>query len=253
MDFLALFITIRIMHKKIYKIRILISALLGGAYSIFEILITINNPIVNITINILVSLIMCLITFKEKKIGRLLVIYMLFWGASALMGGVMSLMFSAFNKLFYQYIVDLDIVNSSSYNGTRFIVIMLISIIVSILLSKIYTNKKDIKNAEIKIWLNDNTYKLTGLCDSGNLLVEPLSGRSVVLISSFTKLGKEVENQPEYKKRYIPFSGVDSKGLLKGIIPTKIIINDNEVDALIATTNEKDYSGFDALVPSALL
>lgn len=253
MDFLALFLTKRILHKKIYKIRILISALIGGIYSVIEMIIAIDNPILDFTISLIASLLMCIISFAEKSVGRFLVFYGMFWGVSALMGGVMSLIFAMFNKLFYSYIIKLDIVDSSVYNGTRFIVIVLISIMISILLSKLYTSKKDIKSVEIRIWIDTYVYKLYGLCDSGNLLVEPFSGRAVILVSSFSKIGREIEIQPEYKKRYIPFDGVGSNGILKGVVPSKIIINENEVDAIIATINKADFGGYDALIPSSLL
>ncbi len=252
MDFLALFITTRIMHKRLYKVRILISALIGGIYSIIEMVITIQNVSLQIGINILVSLIMCIIAFKERKFGRFAVIYAIFWGVSALMGGVMSLLFSTFNKIFYTYIAQLDIIDTSSYNGTRFVVIILASIIVSILLSKLYTTKKCIQNVNLKIWVDTSVFDITGLCDSGNLLVEPLSGKNVILVSSSSKLGKKIEEEPEYKKRYIPYSGVEASGILKGIIPTKIIINDIEVDAIIAPIRKNDFGGFEALVPYAL-
>lgn len=253
MDFLALFLTKRILHKKIYKIRILISALIGAIYSIIEMVITIYNPILHIGISLFISLLMCIISFGEKSVGRFLVFYGMFWGVSALMGGVMSIIFSLFNKLFYSYIINLDMVNSNAYNGTRFIVIVLISVMVSILLSKLYTSKKDIKSVEVLILIDTYVYKLSGLCDSGHLLTEPFTGRGIILVSSFSKIGKEVEIQPEYKKRYIPYSGVGANGILKGIIPTKIIINENEVDAIIATVNKTNFGGYDALIPSSLL
>ena len=41
--------------------------------------------------------------------------------------------------------------------------------------------------------------------------------------------------------------------MLKGIIPSKIVIEDSVIDAVVATVKNKKFDGFDALVPSALL
>ncbi len=253
MDFLALFITLKIMHKRLYKLRILLSALIGGTYSVIEMVIESKSLMFEICINVLVALIMCIICFKESKIGRFIVSYAMFWGVSALMGGFMSLIFSIFNKIFYTYIVNSKFINTNSYNGVRFIIVALISILASILVTRIFNSKRSIKNVKIEIEFENNLYSLNGLCDSGNLLSEPLSGKSVILLSCSSLLGGEIKKQPEYKMRYIPYSSVSANGILKGIIPKKIIINDSEVDAIIATTEERDFNGYEALVPASLV
>ncbi|MBR2025089.1 MAG: sigma-E processing peptidase SpoIIGA, partial [Clostridia bacterium] len=61
-------------------------------------------------------------------------------------------------------------------------------------------------------------FKLNGLCDSGNLLKEPISGKNVILISKNTKLGQIIEKEQEIKKRYVPYNVVNGEGVLKGII-----------------------------------
>ena len=165
----------------------------------------------------------------------------------------MSLIFSVFNKIFYEYLLENQIINSSSYNGTRFFIIMLIGIVISILFSKLYTSKKDVKETMLEIIINDNKYVLTGLCDSGNLITEPLSGKSVILVCKNTKLGEEIEKTDELKKRYIPYNALDSSGILKGIIPKIVKVNENEIDAIIAPIDKNDFAGYEALVPTALL
>ena len=253
MDFLALFITIKIMHKRLYKLRILISALIGSAYSVIEMITKVKSPMLEIGINIFVALIMCIICFKETKISRFIISYAMFWGVSALMGGFMSLIFSIFNKIFYTYIVNSKLIATNAYNGVRFIVVALISILASFIVTRIYNSKKAIKNVQIEIEFENNSYSLNGLCDSGNLLTEPLSGKSVILVSQSSMLGGEIKNHPDYKKRYIPYTSVNAKGILKGIIPKKIIINDSEVDAIVATSEENDFGGYEALVPISLI
>ena len=54
MDFLSLYLTSVILHKKIYKSRIIISALLGGLYGVVEMLISIDK-VISVLISVFVS------------------------------------------------------------------------------------------------------------------------------------------------------------------------------------------------------
>jgi hypothetical protein len=92
-----------IMHRKIHKVRMLIAAAIGGIYSIFEIVVNINS-ILSIIITIIISIVICLISFKEKKFKGFVAMYLIFWGVSASIGGLMSLLYTFLNKVLYCYI-----------------------------------------------------------------------------------------------------------------------------------------------------
>lgn len=250
MDFLSLFITEMILHKKLHKKRILFSAVIGGLYGVYEILVP-TKMILGVIINVSVSFLMCFIAFKEKKIGKFTGMYILFWGVSASLGGIMSLLYSFLNNILFEYIKDYSY--STVYNGARFFIVASLTMIVSIAFSRIYSSKKSIKEVNLSIEINDNSFLLTGLCDSGNMIQEPITGRLVILVSSSSKVGKIIDEEPEIKKRFIPYHGVEKDGILKGVSPKRILINDNEVSAIIAPIENKNFSGYDALVPQALI
>lgn len=250
MDFISLFLTAMVMHRKIQKGRILISSCLGGVYGIFDIIVDLN-PIIQILISITVSFLICIICFKEKKISSFLIMLAMFWGVSALLGGFMSLLYSAFNKIFYEYIKDYSY--SEVYNGARFVIIASIAIIASSVFSKMLIKRTSIKTTELIVETDSGHYVLSGLVDSGNLLTEPLTGKCVILVSDNGKLGEEILSYPEYKMRYIPYNGVEKEGIIKGIVPKKVIINKSEKSAVIASVRKDNFAGYDALVPSALV
>ena len=119
--------------------------------------------------------------------------------------------------------------------------------------SKILSSKKEEKSADIKVTLRNEAHKLIGLSDTGNLLKDPLSGKHVILVSENCALGKEITRTEDIYKRYIPYRDVSGEGVLKGILPKEILINDVQVSAIVATTKAKSFDGYDALIPSALL
>ena len=250
MDFVSLFICAMIQHKRIEKKRILLASVLGGAYGVIDIILE-TNAIIGALISVFVSLLMCLIAFYEKKLKRLILSYIMFWATSTALGGIMSLLYTFANKLLADIIASYSY--QSAYNGARFFIIASISIIIGIIFSRIFTSKKDVKSTEIKITYQNKEYKLSALCDSGNLLTEPISAKCVILVTSNSDIGSKITALEDIYKRYIPYSDVGGNGALKGIIPEKIIVGDNMVDAIIAPINKNDFGGFDALVPSALV
>lgn len=249
MDFLSLFITMKILHKRVYKSRIITSSALGGLYGVCEMLIQ-TSFVLSILVNVAVSVLMCLIAFKEKKIGKFTVELIMLWGCSATLGGTMSMLYVFLNKLMSDYIENYSY--DAVFGGARFFIIASLSVIIALLFSKIFNQNTNVKEAEIKITFKNSIYTFKGLCDSGNVLKEPITGRSVILVSASSKIGKAISKESEMKKRYIPYVGVGSTGMLKGIIPQKIFINDFEKSAVVAPIENMNFAGYDALIPASL-
>ena len=175
----------------------------------------------------------------------------MYWGVSAGLGGLMSLLYSVLNSVLYDFLKNYP--QSSAYNGARFFIIASITAIISMVFSRIFTSKKDIKSVEITIEYAKENYKIIALCDSGNILTEPISGKPVIILSNSTKLGKIISENEDKNIRYIPYKDVCGKGIIKGVLPKKIIIEKNEVDAIIAPVDKKDFAGYEALVPISLI
>lgn len=250
MDFLALFICSIILHKKTTKFRIVLSALIGATFGVLAVIFSFG-VILELIFSIICSFVMCLVAFLEKNLKRLLLTFITFWVISMGLGGIMSLLYSLLNKLLYKVIDQYS--QSTAYNGSRFFIIASITAIVAIVFSRIFASKKDIKTVDVTIELEKETYKFTALCDSGNILTEPISSKPVILVSSISKIGNKIKDMDERLKRYIPFSDVSGKGLIQGVIPKRVIVGDNLVDAVIAPIERKKFADYEGLVPTALL
>ncbi len=250
MDFLALFICSIILHKKLNRKRIIIASLLGALFGVLDVVVQLNQAL-SILLSIVVAIIMCLISFFEINIKKAIVTNLTYWGVSACLGGVMSLLFSFFNRIFGEYIQKYS--QETAYNGARFLIIASLTAIVSIIFTRIFTSKKDIKATEITIKIDEKEYKLEALCDSGNMLCDPILIKPVILVTDKSKIGKIIKTKNDIKKRYIPYSDVSGDGMLKGIIPESIVVGKNVVDAIIAPIEKNDFAGYEALVPANLV
>lgn len=250
MDLVSLFITASIVRRKIHKKRMLISSAIGGLYGVLEVILPLS-PVISAILGILVSFLMCFIAYFEKSIKRFTAMYVIYWGVSASLGGFMSVLYSFLNKILAKYIEDYNY--TTVYTGARFFIIVSLSILLSVLVGRFFTFEKEIESVIIKANIEGEEYSFSALCDSGNLLKEPISGKSVILVSSNTPVGQKITEMPDIFKRYIPYSSVGGKGLLKGVLPNSISVNGSEISAIIASVDKNDFAGFDACIPTSLI
>lgn len=250
MDLISLYITASIMRKKVFKKRMLASAIIGGVYGVLSVIWNLS-AVFSAILSVFVSLLMCFVSYYEKNIKRLTGIYVVYWGISACLGGFMSVLYSFLNKLLSEYIKNYSY--TQVYTGARFFVILAISIIASMLFGRFFSTEKEIRSASIDVIINEKSFSVNALCDSGNLLTEPLSGKGVVLVSLETALGAEIESVPDIYKRYIPYTSVGAEGIIKGVLPKSIKINGEEKNAIIASVSKKSFAGYEACVPKSLV
>ena len=250
MDFISLFVTATVLKRKIHKKRTLIASVIGGLYGVLEIICSFK-PIISAFLAITVSVLMCFVAYYEKNPKRFAGICILYWGVGACLGGFMSLFYSLLNRILADYIKNYSY--SEVYTGARFFIISALAILVSMVLGRLFNKEKNIKSTRIDVVLNKKSFNLTALCDSGNLLTEPISGKAVVLVSSETMLGKEIASSPDIRKRYIPYYGVENEGMLKGVVPEKILINGSEKTAVVASIENKNFAGYEACAPMSLV
>ncbi len=250
MDFISMFITLMLLNKKIDKKKIMLSSIIGGIYGVFSVLYEINIY-ASLIINIAVSFIMCVINFSGNRLRKFLSMYIIFFGISAALAGFMSVFYSFLNKILKEYISDHSYVKV--YNRARFFIISTLAMLVAIVFSRAFSKEKNIKSVVAEIGFNNGIHNVNLLCDSGNLLIDPLSGKKVILISKTTRLGKIIEQIEDIYKRYIPYNTSTGKGILKGIVPEYIKINNNEVSAVIAPVENKDFGGYEGCISTSLL
>lgn len=271
MNYIILFGTAYIMKIKIKQTRIIFASLLGAIYAVL-VYAEVFPLYENLITKIILSICMIYIAFRPKKIKGLIKELILFYLVSFSLGGC------AFALLYIVRPQDI-FMKDGVYIGTYPLKIALLGGIVGFIITYIA-----FKVAKMRITKNEIIYKaiinieekkleINVLLDTGNMLKEPISGDSVILVernklnSIFPNnildninsiLGGDINctESLEYRKRlrFIPFMSVGQQnGMLLGIkvdfvtIVTDVeeIINKGTIIGIYEKTFSKSgkYSG----------
>ena len=155
-----------------------------------------------------------------------------------------------------------------------FVLLAAISAIASLLLGRLFTRSAEKATMPTTIELAGKSVGLTLLCDSGNLLCDPISG-TPVLICAFRAVEPVLYDQlraffadpiPDRisllrrdaarRVRVIPMRGVGDGGMLFAFRPDRLLIGDQAVEALVAVDTARgrgEFGGTDGLIPAAFI
>lgn len=251
MNYIILLATGLIVKNKITKIRILLSSLLGSIYAVTS-YITKLEIYSTIIMKIILSIAMIYLAFKPKNIKQMLKHLVIFYLTSFAFGGC------AFALLYFVKPQDI-LMKNGVYIGTYPLKIAILGGIVGFVVInisfKIIKGKITKKSmfCDVEIYLNNNMSKVHALVDTGNLLKEPITGNSVIVVEKeqlynlipnnildnveeIMYCNNNLENiDSEYisKLRLIPFSSLGTpNGMLIGTKVDKIKINfeEEEID-----------------------
>ena len=273
MDYLTLFLTAKLLHRKVRPLRFTVSAVIGGIYGVAACFMG-GQLIFKLIIDIAVSLLMCYISYEKN----LLPCCALFYMSGCLLGGAMTAVYSLLNRFGSSKTVFVN----GSYKSVQgdiplgyMAVIAVIAGGIALLLGKFSEKKRAVSEVGFSVVCDGNAVQFHGICDSGNLLTDSLSGMPVIVmtpsaavsavppylkeifsdgrIESLTSFPPDVAS----KVRLIPINTAGGDGILLGYRPERVIIEGVEKDAVIArgsgSLNTENYGGSDALIPASLL
>ncbi len=266
MDFLAFYILSFILKLPVRKIRMFISAAVGALYSVSEVIVHHDN----IPIALLVAAVMCLICFGRSGIGAFLRQIIGFVSVNFLLGGGMTAIFSIFNAMGHEQ--KLLIYGELNTVGEKlpfsyFVLGFALIAILSLLFAGVYSSRSDRKKVSGQITYNGKTMEFSLLCDSGNLLTEPLSGEPVIFLSesAFSKLcGSKTlaavkSADASFMKsdtkniRLVVYETVGGSDMGVCIRPERITLGGKNVRAWITMGKSGAYGESEGLVPSSLI
>ncbi len=274
MDFLCLFLTSKILNRRMSTARALLAGVLGGIYADLALLIPMT-PMVAMLADCAVCALLCGITFYQRKRMRSLPLYILvFVAVSMALGGFMTALFHLLNRS--TIFAGVENASGDGISVWIFALLAIISAVITLLGGRFFTGRTSQKNAEIEVFFGGRSTRLRAMTDNGNLLREPISGRPCIVIdigAMSSILPREIiraaqagdpseiaSKNTEYGRRIrlIPTHTASGDGLLLGLRADRILVecgkDRREVDAMIALSDLGGTAGGnEALLPARLL
>ncbi|MBR6514048.1 MAG: sigma-E processing peptidase SpoIIGA [Clostridia bacterium] len=274
MDFLALYISSRILCRDASGFALVMSSGIGALYGVLSLFFS-GNGVINVLISTAVAVVMCYITFGAASLLLLLRNTLCFYGISFLMGGIMTAVYNLANKGLTGrgIVINGDAASIvSDISPLTFGVIAAVSVIISYICSFITKKLRSRKKATVYIRLWDREITVTGLCDSGNLLCEPVASLPCVIcnfkaLEPLLPIGivplfrdrslgllQYASADTAKRIRLVPMKSIGGSGVLPGIIPDEIKINGEAKRlCIVCDTLNSSYDGTDSVIPASVL
>lgn len=227
-DFILL-LTISIILKRNIKLKRIIIGSIYGGISTFIMFLELSSFIYFI-LKMITGLLMIIITFKYKDIKYTITNFIYLLILSILLGGSLYLINI---EIGYEHIGMLFFTNGKKVNS---IILLLISIIIMIIYTKILKKHKKEINLYYKVdlYINNKIIKLNGYLDTGNKLSSPYTNKPICIINK--GILNKINNYT-----YIPYNTISGNSLMKCIKIDKIFISNigYKYNVLIGISNEK--------------
>jgi sigma-E processing peptidase SpoIIGA len=261
MDFLTLFTVGSLLRRRVKTLRLVLSSALGGAYGVASCFM--GGPLIfRLLINLAVSVIMCHIAFEK----RIMPVLAAFYGGGCLLGGMLTALYS----LITTSSIDPSAFGRDGVSPSGDLPLGWTAVVASVMTVAVIAGGRKLKkrrdafDVTVTVSRPHASVTLSGICDSGNLLREPLTDRAVIIVernaflstlkSDETKYFTEpimTEDTPLRSLRIIPCDSVGGHRILLGYIPESLSIDGRQVDCVLAM-GECGFDGRQALVPSVL-
>lgn len=241
-DFILLLTVSLILKRNVKITRIMLGAFIGGI-SILFLFFDINSVLLFL-FKLIISILMILITFGYRSIKYTLVNLLYLYMSSIILGGFLYLL-----NLEFSY-KNMGIIFFNKGLSINFIFLIIFSPLI------LYIYIKQTKNLRynysnyynIEIINKNKKYKYTAYMDSGNVLVDSLTKKSVILIDK----RKLLFNIKEF--RLIPYIGVNGSNMIKVVKIDKLLFNNKEYSNILLGIMDKiGLDGVDVILNRKLL
>ena len=270
MDFLSLYISGKLMHMKMSRLRLIIAATIGGIYGVVA--VAYLSGIAEKAASLLLGIVVCMTAHYHKNIRRFAAVFALFFGVSLFMGGAMTFIYSNLGK--YKNYIQ---VGGAIYTVLDdiplyvFAIIAAASVLLSWIVGRIFSRKKHTAVCEAIVDFGGKRSEIRCMVDSGNLLCDPISGTPVMFISEKEKdiipkaLHEALDGKTDgldfdiiRKLRFIPASTVAGSRVVVAAVPDTVYIKaggtDYEAKKVYISVDRdgNDFGGYSGIVPLSL-
>lgn len=252
-DFICLYLSAKLCACPAGIARTALGSALGGLYAVAALALDAQPAAAKLPLHLLAAFVICFAAFFRGDWKKTLLCCGLFIAANALMGGLLTAVYTLSGKY-------------AHYNGGFYAEIGAGSLVAIALASALcawvfgFLSKRRLKSlyADVDIVFGGNRYTLRLLADSGNLLREPISGLPVILLRPGVLPGGEPLTLERPGQRVIPFSSAGGSDILIGFradsITLKTLTRKKDIQAYLAFDKAGNgFAGTDGLFPASLL
>lgn len=267
MDLIGLMITAALLHRRGGRWRLLISSALGGAYALGALLLGLTG-VASLLCDLAMAILLSAVAFARRGKGIRPVLYatVVYLLVSMVLGGVMTVLYGWLNRL------DLPL-ESLSGDGVSVWIFSALAAFAGLVTARggrFFGRAKRSRTVEVRARLFGQEVRLLALTDTGNLLVDPVSGRGVIVVEEaclrgilppafFASTGAEErarwmeEGGHASRIRPIPTRSATGEGLLWAVVPEELTVvegkEESSADYLLAPAPLGERSGrFDAVI-----
>lgn len=271
MDFLCFFLTARLLSIRDSIIRVLAASAVGALYACISLLWGLSG-IWSLMSDISACIVISTIAFcRKRELRRLPANALVYTAVSIVLGGFMTALFSLFNRIGLDRLLGSE-QDADGISVWLFALLALISGIAAMLGGKFFKKKSSRTICCIRLYNRKKTIEIKGLCDSGNLLRDPISARPCIIVELGSMSGllsrrtvraieagalTAFEGEDAGRVRIVPVRTVSTEGMMYAFRLDRIELDFGdgwrEVDALAAVSAVPiNADGASALVPSEL-
>lgn len=270
MDFFCLLITLRLLHRRSSLLRLLIGALLGGGYAVAALLLGFSGAI-GFLLDCAAAVLICatVLCTRGARVGRILQASLVFVLISMTLGGIMTALYTALNRMELPF----EALQGDSISVWLFALLALVSGLATARGGRLLGISQKTKQVTVEAVILGKPVVLRAMVDSGNLLCDPISGRSVIVadrarlqgvLPSFllemsyatdsavlSRLEQDV--RLAHRVRLIPTKTATGEGILVAILPDSLTVVEGRErrrgDYLVAVSSlGESANGFDAVI-----
>ena len=179
MDVIALCLCGRLCSLRIRPLRAGFSAVIGALYCISTVFFSFAVCF-ELVLTILVSFLMVYITFDVSNFREGLKTTAVLFVCSSLLGGIITALYSLVSKLNY----GTENVGARRISFWGFVILAIVSILLSFMLTRLHGSGNMPQKVRVRIKVLGKWIESEAIVDSGNLLVEPISRKNVIIVKS---------------------------------------------------------------------
>lgn len=178
MDLLCLLITAALMHRRLKRWRAVLGATIGGVYAVASLLLT-SGGALTLAADLAAAVVICAVTFWTRggRLWGLLRLSLVFALTSMILGGVMTALYSALNRLNLPF----DALQGDGLSVWTFALLTAVASVATLGGGRLLGFSNKTRSVTLRVSLFGRSLSLSAMIDTGNLLRDPVSGRAVIV------------------------------------------------------------------------